>query len=46
LINEGISLKEIGEQLGHRHLETTRIYAKVDLSHLREVADFNLGGLL
>lgn len=46
LINQGISLKEIGDQLGHRNLETTRIYAKVDLSHLREVADFNLGGLL
>jgi len=46
LINQGVSLKEIGDQLGHRDLETTRIYAKVDLTHLREVADFNLGGLL
>ncbi len=45
LINQGVSLKEIGDQLGHRDLETTRIYAKVDLTHLREVADFNLGGL-
>ncbi|MFH1259808.1 MAG: site-specific integrase [Elusimicrobiota bacterium] len=46
LINQGISLKVIADQLGHRNLETTRIYAKVDLSRLREVANFNLGGLL
>lgn len=46
LINEGVSLKEIGDQLGHRDLETTKIYAKVDLTHLREVADIELGGLL
>jgi site-specific recombinase XerD len=46
LINQGVSLKEIGDQLGHRNLDTTRIYAKVDLTGLRTVADFNLGGLL
>jgi integrase/recombinase XerD len=46
LINQGVSLKEISDQLGHRNLETTRIYAKVDLTRLRAVADFNLGGLL
>jgi len=46
LINQGVSLKEIGDQLGHRNLNTTRIYAKVDLTHLREVADLDLGGLL
>jgi site-specific recombinase XerD len=46
LINQGVALKEISDQLGHRDLETTRIYAKVDLTRLREVADFNLGGLL
>jgi len=46
LINEGFSLKEIGDQLGHRDLNTTRIYTKVDLSHLREVADLDFGGLL
>ncbi len=45
LINQGASLKEIGDQLGHRNAETTRIYAKVDLPHLREVANFDLGGL-
>jgi integrase/recombinase XerD len=46
LINEGLSLKEVGDHLGHRGLETTRIYAKVDLVRLREVASFDLGGLL
>jgi integrase/recombinase XerD len=38
MINEGLSLKEVGDHLGHRNLETTRIYAKVDLTRLREVA--------
>jgi integrase/recombinase XerD len=46
LINEGLSLKEVGDHLGHRSLETTRIYAKVDLVRLRQVASFDLGGLL
>ncbi len=46
LINGGLSLKEVGDHLGHRNLETTRIYAKVDLVRLREVASFDLGGLL
>lgn len=46
LINQGVSLKEIGDHLGHRNVETTRIYAKVDLTRLREVANFNLGGLI
>lgn len=46
LINEGISLKEISDHLGHRTLDTTRIYAKVDLTTLRKVAEFDMGGLL
>ena len=46
LINQGLSLKEIGDHLGHRDVEATRIYAKVDLVRLREVANFDLGGLL
>ena len=46
LINQGLSLKEIGDHLGHRHVEATRIYAKVDLARLRDVADFDLGELL
>lgn len=39
LINRGISLKEISDQLGHRNLDSTSIYAKVDLVNLRKVAD-------
>jgi len=46
LINQGLSLKEIGDHLGHRHPDTTRIYTKVDLQHLREIARFDLGGVL
>ncbi len=46
LLDQGLSLKEIGDYLGHRRPETTRIYTKVDLRGLRQVADFDLGGLL
>jgi integrase/recombinase XerD len=46
LINQEFTLKEIGDHLGHRDVEATRIYAKVDLARLREVADFDLGELL
>jgi integrase/recombinase XerD len=46
LLEQGLSLKEIGDHLGHRHPDTTRIYAKVDLARLRQVADFDLGGVL
>jgi site-specific recombinase XerD len=45
LLGRGLSLKEIGDHLGHRSPETTRIYAKVDLAGLRAVADFTLEGL-
>lgn len=46
LINQGVSLKAIADHLGHRDLEATRLYAKVDLPRLREVANVNLRGLL
>jgi site-specific recombinase XerD len=46
LLAEGYSLKEIGDHLGHRDPEATRIYAKVDASGLRQVADFSLKGVL
>lgn len=46
LLNDGLSLKEVGDHLGHRHLSATQIYAKVDLAGLRTVAAFDLGGLL
>jgi site-specific recombinase XerD len=46
LAAEGLSLKEIGDHLGHRSANATRIYAKIDLPGLREVATFDAGGLL
>jgi integrase len=46
LLAQGLSLKEIGDHLGHLDPETTRIYAKVDLATLRTVADLPLEGLL
>lgn len=46
LIADGLTLKEIGDHLGHRSTEATRTYAKVDLAALREVGDFDLGELL
>jgi integrase len=45
LVAEGFSLKQIGDHLGHRSAFATRIYAKVDLVGLREVARFDLGGI-
>jgi integrase/recombinase XerD len=46
LLAQGLSLKEIGDHLGHQSPETTRIYAKVDLVGLRAVANLDLEGLL
>jgi integrase/recombinase XerD len=46
LVAKGLTLKEIGDHLGHKSASSTRIYAKVDLSGLREVASFDLGGVL
>ena len=46
LLAEGLSMKGIGDHLGHRKADTTRVYAKVDLAALRQVADFDMGGLL
>ena len=46
LVDGGLSLKEIGDHLGHRSAEATRIYAKVDLNALRLVALEDLGGLV
>jgi integrase/recombinase XerD len=46
LLSQGLSMKEIGDHLGHRRSDSTRVYAKVDLAGLREVAEFDLGELL
>jgi integrase/recombinase XerD len=43
LVAEGLTLKEIGDHLGHRSTRSTRIYAKVDVAGLRQVAAFDLG---
>jgi integrase len=46
LLAQGRTLKQIGDHLGHRLPDTTRLYAKVDRDGLRQVADFSLGDLL
>lgn len=46
LLAQGSSLKEIGDHLGHRTMAATAVYAKVDLAGLRQVAEFDLKGLL
>jgi site-specific recombinase XerD len=38
MLRQGASLSEIGELLGHRHPQTTKIYAKVDINALRTLA--------
>jgi integrase/recombinase XerD len=46
LIEAGLSFKDVGDHLGHRSPDSTRIYAKVNLAALRLVALEDLGGLL
>jgi integrase/recombinase XerD len=38
MLRQGASLAEIGEVLGHRHPQTTKIYTKVDVKALRTLA--------
>jgi integrase/recombinase XerD len=45
LVAEGLTMKEIGDHLGHRTTRATGTYAKIDLRALREVGDFDLGDL-
>ncbi len=45
LLDQGMSMKVIGDYLGHRDPSSTAVYAMVDLGSLREVADFDLEGL-
>ena len=46
LQDQGFSLTEIGQSLGHRSPEATAVYTQVDLHALRQVvADFDLEGL-
>lgn len=46
LVNSGCTLKEVSDLLGHSQLDTTRIYAKVDMVNLCKVAEMNWEGLL
>lgn len=46
LLSTGFTFKQVGDHLGHRSSAATRIYAKVDLPSLREVAEIDLRGLL
>lgn len=46
LAEAGLSFKEVGDHLGHRSPDSTRIYAKVNVPALRRVAVEDLGDLL
>jgi len=46
LVESGRTFKEVGDHLGHRSPDSTRIYAKVALASLRRVAFDDLGGLV
>ncbi len=45
LLDQGMSMKVIGDFLGHRDPSSTVIYAKINLAALREVAALDLEGL-
>ncbi len=45
LLDHGLSMKEVGDYLGHRGIRATSEYARVRLGALREVADIDLEGL-
>lgn len=46
LVEQGFSLKEVGDHLGHRCSSVTRVYAKVDIRSLQEVAKIVEEGVL
>ena len=46
IINSGGTLKAVSDLLGHKLLDTTRIYAKIDLANLRKVAVIKWEGVL
>ncbi len=46
LMDAGFTLKQIADHLGHRSMNSTRIYTKIDVQGLRQVAELDLGALL
>jgi site-specific recombinase XerD len=46
LLDAGFTMKQIADHLGHRSMDSTRIYTKIDLRGLRQVAELDLGALL
>jgi integrase/recombinase XerD len=38
MVNQGVSFKDVSDLLGHRHLSTTLIYAKLAMRALTQVA--------
>ena len=46
LLDHGLSMKQVGDYLGHRSVASTAVYAKVRMAALREVAAMDLEGLL
>ncbi|MCP4212600.1 MAG: tyrosine-type recombinase/integrase [Halieaceae bacterium] len=46
LLDQGLSMKAVGDYLGHRSVAATSVYAKVQIGTLREVAEINLEELL
>lgn len=45
MLAQGLTLKEIGDHLGHSSTQATMTYTKVDMNALREVGNFDLGGV-
>ncbi len=45
LLDHGLSMKEVGDYLGHRSVSATAAYAKVQLDTLRGVGEIDLEGL-
>ena len=45
LLDHGLSMKEVGDYLGHRSVSATAAYARVQIDTLREVGEIDLEGL-
>ena len=46
LLSRGLTLKEIGDHLGHVSVAATKMYAKVDMPALRQVAALDMSELV